>query len=120
MNKKLLCTAVGGALALGTCLFGTSCIGPNNAFEQVHTWNSKLSDSKFVNELAFLGLGALLVRDGAAPDASGAANGDNGKPDERGRARGVLVGHGLHELADRGLRGSGLLHELRAAIAGLR
>jgi hypothetical protein len=54
MNKLIKKT--GAALALGTCLFATSCIGPNNAYEQVHSWNSRLSDSKFLNELAFLGL----------------------------------------------------------------
>ncbi|HEX5052344.1 MAG TPA: DUF3332 family protein [Planctomycetota bacterium] len=48
-------------LALGTCLFATSCIGPNNAFNGVNNWNSRLSDSKFVNELVFLGLNIIPV-----------------------------------------------------------
>lgn len=51
----------GAALALGICLTATSCIGPNNAYNQVSTWNSKLTDSKFVNELAFLGLNIVPV-----------------------------------------------------------
>jgi len=54
MNQFL--KKAGVTLALGVCLFATSCIGPNNAYNRVHSWNSRLSDSKFVNELAFLGL----------------------------------------------------------------
>lgn len=49
------------ALSLGLCLTATSCIGPNNAFNSVLTWNSKLTDSKYVNELAFLGLNIIPV-----------------------------------------------------------
>lgn len=58
--KKILSKA-GATIALGMCFSATSCIGPNNAYEQVHTWNSKLSDSKFLNELAFLGLHIVPV-----------------------------------------------------------
>ena len=47
---------LGAAVALTVCTVSTSCIGPNNAYNSLHTWNSKLSDSKYVNELAFLGL----------------------------------------------------------------
>lgn len=49
------------ALSLGLCLSATSCIGPNNAYNSVSTWNSKLTDSKYVNELAFLGLNIIPV-----------------------------------------------------------
>lgn len=58
--KKLVSKA-GAALALGICLTATSCIGPNNAFNRLSTWNSTLSDSKWVNELAFLGLHIVPV-----------------------------------------------------------
>ena len=58
--KTLVCRA-GATFALAFCLTTTSCIGPNNAFNSVATWNSKLSDSKFVNELAFLGLNIIPV-----------------------------------------------------------
>ena len=58
--KTLVCRA-GATFALAFFLTTTSCIGPNNAFNSVATWNSKLSDSKFVNELAFLGLNIIPV-----------------------------------------------------------
>ena len=48
---KLLATA-----ALATCLTGTSCIGPNHAYNSLASWNSELTDSKYLNELVFLGL----------------------------------------------------------------
>jgi hypothetical protein len=50
MKKHI--AAIGLCAALGT----TSCVGPYNAFNSVAAWNSKISDSKFVNELAYLGL----------------------------------------------------------------
>ncbi|MBX3462969.1 MAG: DUF3332 family protein [Planctomycetes bacterium] len=49
------------ALTLGLCLTATSCIGPNNAYNSLSIWNSKLSDSKYVNELVFLGLNIIPV-----------------------------------------------------------
>ena len=58
--KTLFCRA-GATFALAACLTTTSCIGPNNAYNSLLTWNSKLSDSKFVNELAFLGLNIIPV-----------------------------------------------------------
>ena len=58
--KTLVCRA-GATFALAFFLTTTSCIGPNNAFNSVATWNSKLSDSKWVNELAFLGLNIIPV-----------------------------------------------------------
>ena len=58
---KNLLSKAGAAAALGICLFGTSCIGPNNAFNRLSNWNSTLSDSKFINELAFLGLNIVPV-----------------------------------------------------------
>ncbi len=44
------------ALALVATLGGTSCVGPYNAFNSVASWNSRVSDSKFLNELVYLGL----------------------------------------------------------------
>jgi len=57
---KLFCRA-GAAVALAACLSTTSCIGPNNAYNSLLTWNSKLSESKWLNELAFLGLNIIPV-----------------------------------------------------------
>lgn len=48
-------------LGLALCLAGSSCIGPNNAYNSVLSWNSKVSDSKFLNELVFLGLNIVPV-----------------------------------------------------------
>jgi hypothetical protein len=59
MRKLFLRT--GAAIALGVCSITASCIGPNNAYNGVNNWNSKLSDSKFVNELAYLGLHIVPV-----------------------------------------------------------
>ena len=47
MKKSLLA----GALALS--LFGSSCMGPNNLFEGLHSWNSRATDGKWGNELIF-------------------------------------------------------------------
>ena len=44
--------AVAALLTFGAA----SCIGPNNAYNSVLHWNSELSESKYVNELAYLGL----------------------------------------------------------------
>lgn len=49
------------AVALGACLTSTSCIGPDNAYNSVKSWNSTLTENKFVNELAFLGLNIVPV-----------------------------------------------------------
>jgi hypothetical protein len=58
--KTFACKA-GATLALAACLTTTSCIGPNNAFNSLSSWNSKLSDSKWVNELVFFGLNIIPV-----------------------------------------------------------
>ena len=58
---KKLTRAASAAIALSISLTSTSCIGPNNAFNGVLGWNSKLSESKYVNELAFLGLNIIPV-----------------------------------------------------------
>ncbi|MFK7741831.1 MAG: DUF3332 family protein [Planctomycetota bacterium] len=58
--KNLLSKTV-TTLALGACLFGTSCIGPNNAYNSVKSWNSTLTENKLINELAFLGLHIIPV-----------------------------------------------------------
>ena len=49
MKTRLLLTF---ALALGT----SSCIGSNAAYSNVHHWNSRLFDNKYLNEAVFLGL----------------------------------------------------------------
>lgn len=48
---KLCATA---ALALG--LTTTSCIGPNHAYNSLGSWNSTVSENKFLNELVFIGM----------------------------------------------------------------
>jgi hypothetical protein len=58
---KNLLSKAGATIALGVCLTATSCIGPNNAYNGVLGWNSKLSDCKFINELAYLGLHIVPV-----------------------------------------------------------
>lgn len=52
---------IAGGLGLAVALSTTSCIGPNNAYNSVLSWNSKVSESKFVNELVFLGLNIIPV-----------------------------------------------------------
>lgn len=51
--KTLIRSAV-ATFALTACLGTTSCIGPNNLYDGIKSWNSRLSESKFVNELVFL------------------------------------------------------------------
>jgi hypothetical protein len=48
MKKSIL----GAVLALG--LVSTSCLGPNNAWENLHKWNRTMSDSKWANEGVFI------------------------------------------------------------------
>jgi len=48
------------ACALGLTLFGTSCLGPNKAFNAVHDWNSKVTDSKWGNEAIFFFVGSWV------------------------------------------------------------
>ena len=43
-------------VSLTLVLLGTSCIGPNNAFNGMINWNQRVTDSKFANEGIFLGL----------------------------------------------------------------
>lgn len=54
--KKTI-TALAMAAALGT----TSCVGPYNAFNSVASWNSRVSDSKFLNELVYIGMYIIPV-----------------------------------------------------------
>ena len=49
------------ALALAATLGTTSCIGPDNAHDSVASWNSRVSDSKFINEVVFIGLHIVPV-----------------------------------------------------------
>ena len=55
MKKTLL------ALGCAAAMFGTSCIGPNNLFNSAINWTGKATDTKFVNELIFLGLYIIPV-----------------------------------------------------------
>lgn len=52
-------TFLAGVLALG--LFGSSCLGPNNAFNSLHHWNDSVTENKWGNELIFLGLNIIPV-----------------------------------------------------------
>ncbi len=47
--------------ALSACLVAPSCIGPDNLYRGVSAWNSKVSESKYLNEVIFLGLHILPV-----------------------------------------------------------
>lgn len=55
MKSKLAIAAAAAAL------LSTSCIGPNNAFNGIHSWNSRVSDSKWVNELVHIGCWIIPV-----------------------------------------------------------
>lgn len=55
MKKSIL----GAVLALG--LTTTSCLGPNNAWENLHQWNRTVTDSKWANEGIFLVLTIIPV-----------------------------------------------------------
>lgn len=46
--KKTLAT-----LALAACAFLPGCYGPNNAFNNLHDWNGKVTESKWINEGVF-------------------------------------------------------------------
>ncbi len=41
---------------LALTMLGTSCIGPNNAFRGLGSWNTRATDSKWWNEVIWLGL----------------------------------------------------------------
>jgi len=55
MKKSLL------AAALALTMLGTSCLGPNNAFNNLNRWNQKVTDSKWANEGIFLVLNIIPV-----------------------------------------------------------
>jgi hypothetical protein len=55
MKKFLL------AAALAMTTIGTSCIGTNTAFNNLHAWNEKVTDSKWGNEAIFFGLNIIPV-----------------------------------------------------------
>ena len=48
MKKTIL------ALGCAAAMFGTSCIGPNNAFNSINNWNGTVTTSKWLNELIFI------------------------------------------------------------------
>jgi hypothetical protein len=55
MKKSLL------AAALALTLFGTSCLGPNNAFNGLNVWNHKVTENKWANEGIFIVLNIIPV-----------------------------------------------------------
>lgn len=54
MNTALRRRSLSLALTLG--LAGTSCMGPNHAFNSLLNWNANLSDQDWLVEGVFLGL----------------------------------------------------------------
>ena len=55
MKKTFLATV------LGLSLFGSSCLGPNNAFNSILHWNKNVTESKWGNEAIFIGLTIIPV-----------------------------------------------------------
>ena len=53
MKKVLL------VLLLTASLSMSSCLGTNNAFNGLNSWNSRVTENKWVNELIFIGLWAV-------------------------------------------------------------
>lgn len=52
---------IAATLGVVAALSSTSCIGPNNAYDSLSSWNSRVSENKFVNELVYLGLTIIPV-----------------------------------------------------------
>jgi hypothetical protein len=50
MKKTFLAVALALTLATST----TSCLGPDNAYNQYKEWNNNVTDSKWWNELIFI------------------------------------------------------------------
>ena len=48
-----------GALSLS--LLGSSCLGPNNAYNSIRNWNANLTEQDWVDEVVFLGLNIVPV-----------------------------------------------------------
>jgi hypothetical protein len=55
--KKLSALCLTALLALPTI----GCLGPNNAFNSVNSWNSRATDSKWWNELIAVGFWIIPV-----------------------------------------------------------
>lgn len=49
------------AAALATTMLAASCLGPNNAFNNLHHWNKNATDNKWANEGIFLVLTIIPV-----------------------------------------------------------
>lgn len=49
------------AAACALTLLGTSCLGPNNAFNNLNHWNRNVTDNKWGNEGIFLLLNIIPV-----------------------------------------------------------
>lgn len=55
MKKSVL------AAALALTVMSSSCLGPDNAFNNLHAWNEKVTDNKWANEGIFLVLNIIPV-----------------------------------------------------------
>jgi Domain of unknown function (DUF3332) len=55
MNKKLI------AASLTLSLTGASCMGTNNAFNSLMTWNADVSKENWLNEILFVGMVIIPV-----------------------------------------------------------
>ncbi len=49
------------ALSLTVATLTAGCLGPNNAFNNLHHWNKSATDNKWGNELIFLALNVIPV-----------------------------------------------------------
>jgi hypothetical protein len=49
------------AAALTLSLLTASCLGPNNAFNSIHNWNARVTDSDALKEVLFLGMVIIPV-----------------------------------------------------------
>ena len=64
--KKLTTKVVAIVLLVSTSLMMSGCFGSFALTSRLHSWNESISDSKFVNELVFLGFCILPVYELAA------------------------------------------------------
>ena len=49
------------SVLLLAALAASSCVGPNNAFNGIASWNTRVTDSKWGNELIYVGLWVIPV-----------------------------------------------------------
>jgi hypothetical protein len=55
MKKTIL------AAALALSISSTSCLGPDNLYNNVKNWNAEVTDQDWLNEAIFLGLNIIPV-----------------------------------------------------------